>query len=135
MFTDAQLDKCEHFTDAQFYAAARNYKQGTKTKLRAFYKAHSVEMIAASLKEAVHSKRPPCDVSRWERDLTDTRRIQLIIHCLNSATKLSIPGISRGNNNSPSVESVSGINSLYLTNYSSSLNGIILLSRLVISMC
>src|SRR5437879_9483598 len=75
-----------------------------------------------------------CDVSRWERDLTDTRRIQLVIHRLNSATKLSIPGISRGNN-SPSVESVSGINSLYLTNYSSSLNGIILLSRLVISVC
>src|SRR5438128_6889960 len=76
-----------------------------------------------------------CDVSRWERDLTDTRRIQLVIHRLNSATKLSIPGISRGNNNSPSVESVSGINSLYLTNYSSSLKWIILLSRLVISVC
>ena len=76
-----------------------------------------------------------CDVSRWERDLTDTRRIQLVIHCLNLVTKLSISGISRGNNNSPSVESVPGINSLYLTNYSSSLNGIILLSRLVISVC
>ena len=69
-----------------------------------------------------NSLKSYCDVSRWERDLTDTRRIQLVIHRLNSATKLSIPGISRGNNNSLSVASVSRINSLYLTNYSSSLN-------------
>ena len=41
---------------------------------------------------------------------------------LNSATELIIPGISRGITISPSVESVSGNNSLYLTNYSLSLN-------------
>ena len=58
-FTDAQLDKCEHFTDAQFYSAARNFKQGAKTKNRPFYKEHSIEMLAASLKQAVHSLRPP----------------------------------------------------------------------------
>ena len=41
-FTDSQLDKCAHFTDAQFYSAARNFKHGTKNKNRAFYKAHSI---------------------------------------------------------------------------------------------
>src|SRR5438128_1809483 len=62
-FTDAQLDKCEHFSDAQFYAAARNFKQGAKSKNRAFYKEHSIEILAASLKQAVHSLRPPTQQS------------------------------------------------------------------------
>src|SRR5438094_179517 len=48
-FTDAQLDKCVHFLDAQFYSTAKNFKEGAKSRTRAFYKAHSVEMIAASL--------------------------------------------------------------------------------------
>jgi len=61
-FTDAQLDGFARHTDAKYLDLARTLKEVPNRKkgvMKSFLDAHSVELIAASIKQLVLVKRPP----------------------------------------------------------------------------